>query len=101
EVTGENGLEAARECVAFDGRDEWLARRLLDDASEAASIDDGALTPCKALEIHAGAEGAARPRVRTHTQVVSSVECLTGFGDLVGHRHRHRISGVRAVHGED
>src|SRR5699024_12780374 len=40
EVTGENDLEAARECVAFDGRDEWLARRLLDDASEAASIED-------------------------------------------------------------
>jgi hypothetical protein len=97
EVAGQRHLEAARHREALDRRDDRLARRLADDAGEAALAQRHRLAGDERLEVHAGAEPLAGAGDDRDRHVVRAVEVVQGVRDALGHRPVDRVAGIGAV----
>ena len=101
QVARQHQLEAAGQRVAFHRGDERLARRRDGDAAEAAARDHRLVTAHPGLEVHPGAERAARPGQHPDPQVVVGVELVGGRRQGAGGRAVERVPRLGPADGDD
>ena len=100
QVGGQRQLHPAGQPVALDRRDQRLDRRTFGEPHSAA-LDDDVLAARERLEVHAGAEGAARAGHDADRQAVLAVEPVHGVGQPLADRGIHRVLGLGPVDGDD
>ncbi len=100
QVAGQHGFKAAGQGIALHGRNQRLARRLLREAQEAPPRQAGALALQKALQVHTGAERAARAGDDAHLQRGVAVQLVQRRRHGLGHLQRGGVArlGVAQRH---